>query len=161
MCDLGGRESSLITCVSRLRLDNTARSQSRASTLCVRLTSDTSGSASSVSTQGETRLITLTLTTADLRSTPADDGLVTPQADRPRRRSFSAEDKMRILAEFEALDEPGAPRALLRREGLYSVAPDRRRLSISPFSGLPSRMRVRYSDRSPAHTCLRVGYAAR
>lgn len=27
---------------------------------------------------------------------------------------------MRILAEFEALDEPGARGALLRREGLYS-----------------------------------------
>ncbi len=33
---------------------------------------------------------------------------------------FTAEYKLQILAEYEALKEPGAKGALLRREGLYS-----------------------------------------
>ena len=41
-------------------------------------------------------------------------------AGRPRRRSFSAEYKLRILGEVEACTEAGAVGALLRREGLYS-----------------------------------------
>jgi transposase-like protein len=40
--------------------------------------------------------------------------------ERPRRRSFSAEYKLRILGEVEACREPGEIGALLRREGLYS-----------------------------------------
>ncbi len=63
-------------------------------------------------------MITLTLTTADLRS--ADDGAMSPRSDRPRRRVFTAEYKQKILSEYDALDEPGAKGALLRREGLYS-----------------------------------------
>jgi transposase len=65
-------------------------------------------------------LITLTLTSADLRSGAPDDGPVTPRAERPRRRSFTAEYKLAILAEYDALTEPGDKGALLRREGLYS-----------------------------------------
>src|SRR3990170_4212264 len=38
----------------------------------------------------------------------------------PRRRSFTAEYKRRVLAEADACSEPGAVGALLRREGLYS-----------------------------------------
>jgi transposase-like protein len=41
-------------------------------------------------------------------------------AARPRRRQFSAEYKLGILAEYEALTDSGAKGALLRREGLYS-----------------------------------------
>jgi transposase len=41
-------------------------------------------------------------------------------AAKPRRRSFSAEYKLGILAEYEALTDSGAKGALLRREGLYS-----------------------------------------
>ncbi len=40
--------------------------------------------------------------------------------ERPLRRRFSAEYKLRILAEAEACTEPGGIGALLRREGLYS-----------------------------------------
>ena len=40
--------------------------------------------------------------------------------ERPLRRRFSAEYKLRILAEAEASTEPGGIGALLRREGLYS-----------------------------------------
>ena len=43
-----------------------------------------------------------------------------PRAGRPRRRAFTADYKMRILAEYEQLDDPGERGALLRREGLYT-----------------------------------------
>jgi transposase-like protein len=43
-----------------------------------------------------------------------------PRAGRPKRRAFTAEYKMRIVAEYEQLDDPGARGALLRREGLYT-----------------------------------------
>jgi transposase-like protein len=62
---------------------------------------------------------------ADMASSRAgQDGVVAtgegPRAGRPRRRAFTAEYKMRIVAEYEQLDDPGARGALLRREGLYS-----------------------------------------
>ena len=40
--------------------------------------------------------------------------------ERPRRRRFSAEYKLRILREVEACTQSGEIGALLRREGLYS-----------------------------------------
>jgi transposase-like protein len=42
------------------------------------------------------------------------------RADRPRRRRFSAEYKLRIVAEYDACGGVGDKGALLRREGLYS-----------------------------------------
>jgi transposase len=64
---------------------------------------------------------------AERRRPPVtDDGVVSsagnegPRADRPRRRTFTPEYKQAILAEYDALTEPGARGALLRREGLYS-----------------------------------------
>ena len=56
------------------------------------------------------------MTTADLGT---DDGVMGPRADRPARRTFSAEYKARILAEYDAADR-GERGAILRREGLYS-----------------------------------------
>src|SRR5665213_1298385 len=41
---------------------------------------------------------------------------------RPRRRTFTARDKLRILAEADRVSEPGGIGAILRREGLYSSA---------------------------------------
>jgi len=41
--------------------------------------------------------------------------------DRPLRRRFSAEYKLRILREAEACGSPGEIGALVRREGLYSA----------------------------------------
>lgn len=38
----------------------------------------------------------------------------------PRRRTFTSEYKLRIVAEADRSSEPGAIGALLRREGLYS-----------------------------------------
>jgi transposase-like protein len=40
--------------------------------------------------------------------------------ERPRRRRFSAEYKLRIVREADACERPGEVGALLRREGLYS-----------------------------------------
>src|ERR1017187_1896322 len=43
--------------------------------------------------------------------------------DRPRRRTFTAHDKLRILGEVDrAAGVPGAVGAIVRREGLYSSA---------------------------------------
>jgi transposase-like protein len=64
-------------------------------------------------------LITLTLTAADLPGTSADNGLMSPRSDQPRRRSFTAKYKLDILTEYDAAD-PAARGVLLRREGLYS-----------------------------------------
>jgi len=62
----------------------------------------------------------MTLTAADLRPVPGEDGPVTPRAERPRRRSFTADYKLAILAEYDAAGEAGEKGAVLRREGLYS-----------------------------------------
>ncbi|MEO7423415.1 MAG: hypothetical protein ABIU87_13625 [Ornithinibacter sp.] len=44
---------------------------------------------------------------------------MSPRADRPKRRTFTAEYKAQVLAEYEAADH-GERGAILRREGLYS-----------------------------------------
>src|SRR5512144_2328855 len=68
------------------------------------------------------RPLTMSLAAADVGG--ADDGQVgassDPRADRPRRRVFTPEYKLAILAEYDQLTEPGARGLLLRREGLYS-----------------------------------------
>jgi hypothetical protein len=64
------------------------------------------------------------MTTASLLAR-ADDGVVDEldPAARPRRRSFTAEYKARILDEYDALPVGSSERgALLRREALYGVA---------------------------------------
>jgi transposase-like protein len=43
-----------------------------------------------------------------------------PIPDRPRRRRFTADYKLAILAEYDRLSADGAKGALLRREGLYT-----------------------------------------
>ena len=47
----------------------------------------------------------------------APDG---PRAGRPRRRTFTAEYKLRILEEYQNAESPRERAALLRREGIYS-----------------------------------------
>ncbi len=59
----------------------------------------------------------MTMTLAD--TTAFDDGVVTPRADRPKRRTFTAEYKAQIVAEYDAADH-GERGVILRREGLYS-----------------------------------------
>ncbi len=58
----------------------------------------------------------MTMTTADVAT---DDGSMGPRADRSKRRSFTAEYKAGVLAEYDAADR-GERGAVLRREGLYS-----------------------------------------
>lgn len=41
-------------------------------------------------------------------------------SEKPRRRRFTAEYKLGIVAEADACSDPGEVGALLRREGLYS-----------------------------------------
>jgi transposase-like protein len=50
----------------------------------------------------------------------ATEVVANPEHDRRLRRTFSAEDKRRILAKAEACSERGQLSALLRRERLYS-----------------------------------------
>lgn len=59
----------------------------------------------------------MTMTLAD--AARIDDGVVTPRADRPKRRTFTAQYKAQIVAEYDAADH-GERGAILRREGLYS-----------------------------------------
>ena len=58
----------------------------------------------------------MTMTLADAA---LENGAVSPRADRPKRRTFTAEYKARIVAEYDAADH-GERGAILRREGLYS-----------------------------------------
>jgi transposase len=65
----------------------------------------------------------VTLTIADTRSLRPDDGVVSsssgPRGDQPRRRVFSAEYKLAMVAEYDRASAPGERGGLLRREGLY------------------------------------------
>jgi transposase-like protein len=58
----------------------------------------------------------MTMTTADVST---DDGGVSPRAEQPKRRKFTAEFKAAILSEYDAADRPGRGE-ILRREGLYT-----------------------------------------
>jgi transposase len=80
----------------------------------------------------------MTMALADVR--PVDDGAMSPRAERPRRRTFTAEYKLEILAAYDAA-EPGQKGALLRREGLYSshLVEWRRARDAGALDGLTSR----------------------
>ena len=62
-------------------------------------------------------------------------------SDRPRRRTFTAQDKLRILAETDRATATGGIGAILRREGLYSSALTewRRQRDAGTFSSAGSR----------------------
>jgi len=57
---------------------------------------------------------------------------------RPRRRTFSAKDKLRILTDIDRAAETGGIGAVLRREGLYSstLSDWRRQRDAGAFSAL-------------------------
>ncbi len=88
----------------------------------------------------------MTLTTASLHDR-SDTGVVDEKPDpaaRPRRRSFTAEYKARILDEYDSLPVGSELRgALLRREGLYSshVAEWRKARDAGARKGLAPRGR--------------------
>jgi transposase-like protein len=68
-----------------------------------------------------------------------------------KRRTFTAEYKLRILAEADAATEPGAIGALQRREGLYSshLVTWRRERQSGILKGLTPHKRGPKSKRSP------------
>jgi transposase len=87
----------------------------------------------------------VTLTIADVIAAQAGhDGSVAapdgPRAGRPKRRTFTAEYKMRILEEYENAG-PGQRGALLRREGLYSsqISDWRRARDAAASGSLPEK----------------------
>jgi transposase len=88
------------------------------------------------------------MTVADLGVRMPDDGPMGPRTDRPKRRSFTAQYKLAILAEYDGLSEPGAKGALLRREGLYSshLIEWRRARDAGALAGLGDQ------PRQPAHS---------
>lgn len=72
--------------------------------------------------------------------------------DRPRRRKFTAEYKLRILRELDAVTEPGQVGEVLRREGLYSshIVDWRRKREAGELHGLGSKPQGRPKrDRNP------------
>jgi transposase-like protein len=75
--------------------------------------------------------------------------LVLPQetevTGKPKRRRFSAQEKLRILREAEACTKPGEKGALLRREGLYSshLTTWRRALECGELDALTAKKRGR------------------
>lgn len=91
----------------------------------------------------------MTMTTAS-RLARAHDGVVDEPdpAARPRRRSFTAEYKARILAEYDALAVGSEERgALLRREGLYTshLAEWRKARDAGARHGLASKPKAKRS----------------
>jgi transposase-like protein len=51
---------------------------------------------------------------------PAPAATAPEMSDRPRRRTFTAQTKLRVLAETDGAAGVGGIGAILRREGLYS-----------------------------------------
>lgn len=84
----------------------------------------------------------MTLMTMTLADRPVDDGAVSPRADRPKRRTFTAEYKLKVLSDYDDA-EPGEKGALLRREGLYSshLVEWRRARDSGALDGLTARPR--------------------
>jgi transposase-like protein len=87
----------------------------------------------------------MTMTTTSLPVRAHDEGVGdTDPAARPRRRTFTAEYKDRILAEYDALPSGSEERgALLRREGLYSshMAEWRKARDAGALAGLENKTR--------------------
>jgi len=88
--------------------------------------------------------MTVTLTVADAPTGLTDDrGMGVPpgpRADRPRRRSFTAQYKLAMVAEYDRLPS-GEKGGLLRREGLYSshIIEWRRARDAGTLTGPPAR----------------------
>jgi len=71
---------------------------------------------------------------------------------RPRRRTFTAKDKLRILADADRAAETGSIGAILRREGIYSSALTdwRRQRDAGAFSALtPARRGPKTVEANP------------
>lgn len=93
----------------------------------------------------------MTMTTASLNGraqtggVPDDD---TDPAERPKRRSFTAEYKAEILAEYDSWPKGSEERgAILRREGLYSshISEWRKQAEAGARQGLAAKSKKRRS----------------
>ena len=97
----------------------------------------------------------MTMTIADvIAARSGQDGSVAisdgPRAGQPKRRTFTAEYKRRILDEYENAG-PGERGALLRREGLYSShISDWRRSLDAAASGSPAERKPGRPAKDPA-----------
>ena len=96
----------------------------------------------------------MTMTTASLLGRAQDGAVDEPDLDeadpaaRPRRRSFTAEYKARIVVEYDALPAGSTERgALLRREGLYTshISEWRRARDAGARDGLAPKAKPRRS----------------
>jgi len=105
------------------------------------------------------------MTTAFLTERAHDGGVsdVEDPAPRPKRRTFTAEYKARILAEYDSLPAHGAARgALVRREGLYSshLAEWRNQAARAALAGLepktPGRKKKTTTERDLARATARI-----
>jgi transposase len=101
--------------------------------------------------------MTLTFTAADLLTSPVEDGAMSPRSDRPRRRSFTAQYKLDMLAEYDATDAAGRG-VLLRREGLYSshLSEWRKARDSGALGGLAPATRVGKSAEQVENAKLRA-----
>jgi transposase len=82
--------------------------------------------------------------TATALADRAHDGMVSDDAlAKPKRRNFSAAYKLAILDQYEALEDPGAKGAFLRREGLYSshIVEWRRARDVGALAELAPKVR--------------------
>ena len=73
-------------------------------------------------------------------------------SDRPRRRTFNAQTKLRILAEIDGAADTGRIGAILRREGIYSssLCDWRRQRDAGAFNGLvPARRGPKVAEANP------------
>ncbi len=71
---------------------------------------------------------------------------------RPRRRTFTAKDKLRILADVDRAVETGGIGAVLRREGLYSstLSDWRRQRDAGAFTALaPNKRGPKIAELNP------------
>jgi transposase-like protein len=83
---------------------------------------------------------------------PAPDAVNSEFSARPRRRTFTAADKLRILADVDRAALAGGIGAVLRREGLYSstLADWRRLRDLGAFSALtPARRGPKVDETNP------------
>jgi transposase len=67
--------------------------------------------------------VTMTIADVIAAQTGHDETVATqngPRAGQPKRRTFTAEYKLRILSEYENAESPRERAALLRREGIYT-----------------------------------------
>lgn len=85
------------------------------------------------------------------------EGSVGPRAGRPVRRSFSAEDKRRLVAEYEATPR-GQKGAMLRRERLYDshITEWRAAIAAGTLDAPPKRGRPKGSRTTPSPEQARI-----